>query len=86
MNTYKIHNNLNRTLSQWSVSFLGLRKKMKGYKLWDLTSYKVIINKNVLFDEDWMIKLGCSKEEKVQGKVDERTIVQVELVDMVISL
>lgn len=33
-----------------------------------------------------MIKLGCSKEEKVQGKVDERTIVQVELVDMVISL
>lgn len=33
-----------------------------------------------------MIKLGCSKEEKVQGKVDERTIVQAELVDMVISL
>ena len=36
--------------------FLGYGKGVKGYKFWDLTANKVVINRDVVFDENSILK------------------------------
>ena len=42
--------------------FVGYGDGVKGYRLWDPTSHKIIINRDVVFDEMSLMKLdveGC---------------------------
>jgi hypothetical protein len=61
--------------------FLSFKKGVKGYKLWDLVVQKVVISRDVVFDEKSMTK--AFKEEKSQAAESSnnigRSIVQVEL-------
>uniref|UniRef100_A0A2N9HC61 Integrase catalytic domain-containing protein n=1 Tax=Fagus sylvatica TaxID=28930 RepID=A0A2N9HC61_FAGSY len=61
--------------------FLGFKKGVKGYKLWDPVAQKVVISRDVVFDEKSMTK--AFKEEKSQAAESSnnigRSIVQVEL-------
>ena len=36
--------------------FIGYQEEVKGYKLWDPTNKKVIISRNVTFDESELLK------------------------------
>jgi hypothetical protein len=36
-------------------TFLGFEKGVKGYRLWDPVSKKKVINKDVIFDETFML-------------------------------
>ena len=45
--------------------FLGYGKGVKGYKFWDSTANKVMISRDVVFDENSMLKR--SQDEKQQG-------------------
>ena len=61
--------------------FLGFKKGVKGYKLWDPVVQKVVINRDVVIDEKSMTK--AFKEEKSQAAESNnkigRSTVQVEL-------
>uniref|UniRef100_A0A2N9EER7 CCHC-type domain-containing protein n=1 Tax=Fagus sylvatica TaxID=28930 RepID=A0A2N9EER7_FAGSY len=61
--------------------FLGFKKGVKGYKLWDPVAQKVVISRDVVFDEKSMTK--AFKEEKSQAAENSnnigRSTVQVEL-------
>uniref|UniRef100_A0A2N9GEX0 Integrase catalytic domain-containing protein n=1 Tax=Fagus sylvatica TaxID=28930 RepID=A0A2N9GEX0_FAGSY len=61
--------------------FLGFKKGVKGYKLWDPIAQKVVISRDVVFDEKSMTK--AFKEEKSQAAESSnnigRSTVQVEL-------
>ena len=54
----------NSIQNQRSASILVLTKRVKGYKLWDPVAQKVVINRDVVFDEKSMTK--AFKEEKFQ--------------------
>jgi transposase InsO family protein len=61
--------------------FLGFKKWVKGYKLWDPVAQKVVISRDVVFDEKSMTK--AFKEEKSQATESSnnigRSTVQMEL-------
>jgi hypothetical protein len=61
--------------------FLGYEKGVKGYKLWDPVAQKVMISRDVIFDEKSMTK--AFKENKYQAtesnNSNSRSAVQVEL-------
>uniref|UniRef100_A0A2N9H6T1 Integrase catalytic domain-containing protein n=1 Tax=Fagus sylvatica TaxID=28930 RepID=A0A2N9H6T1_FAGSY len=61
--------------------FLGFKKGVKGYKLWDPVAQKVVISRDVVFDEKSMTK--AFKEDKSQAAESSnnigRSTVQVEL-------
>uniref|UniRef100_A0A2N9F9A0 CCHC-type domain-containing protein n=1 Tax=Fagus sylvatica TaxID=28930 RepID=A0A2N9F9A0_FAGSY len=61
--------------------FLGFKKGVKGYKLWDPVAQKVVISRDVVFDKKSMTK--AFKEEKSQAVESinniDRLMVQVEL-------
>jgi hypothetical protein len=61
--------------------FLGFKKGVKGYKLWDPVAQKVVISGDVVFDEKSLTK--AFKEEKSQAAKSSnnigRSTVQVEL-------
>ena len=42
--------------------FLGYGKGVKGYKFWDPTSNKAVINRDMVFDENSMLKSTYGKE------------------------
>jgi hypothetical protein len=43
-------------------AFLGYRRRVKGYKLWDLKANKAVINRNVIFSENFMLKSTQGEE------------------------
>uniref|UniRef100_A0A2N9HUM1 Integrase catalytic domain-containing protein n=1 Tax=Fagus sylvatica TaxID=28930 RepID=A0A2N9HUM1_FAGSY len=61
--------------------FLGYEKGVKGYKLWDLVAQKMVISRDVVFDEKSMTK--AFREDKYQAaesnNSNSRSTVQVEL-------
>uniref|UniRef100_A0A2N9H2K3 Integrase catalytic domain-containing protein n=1 Tax=Fagus sylvatica TaxID=28930 RepID=A0A2N9H2K3_FAGSY len=61
--------------------FLGYEKGVKGYKLWDPVAEKVVISRDVVFDEKSMTKVF--REDKYQAaesnNSNSRSAVQVEL-------
>ena len=62
--------------------FLGFKKGVKGYKLWDPVVEKVVISKDVVLEEKSMIKAIRKEEEsQVVGSSSEsgKLVAQVEL-------
>ena len=61
--------------------FISFKKGIKGYKLWDPVAHKVVINRDIVFDEKSMTK--AFKEENSQAAESSnnigRSTVQVEL-------
>ena len=60
--------------------FLGFEKGVKGYKLWDPLARKVVISRDVIFDEKSMLEI--TQEEKKQIQTDcsnNKQVMQVEL-------
>jgi hypothetical protein len=45
--------------------FLGYGKGVKGYKFWDPTANKAVISRDVVFDENSMLKSTQGKEQQV---------------------
>ena len=54
---YVMYNDQKRTkldLKSRKCKFLGYANRVKGYRLWDPTARKVIIDKDVIFVEDML--------------------------------
>jgi hypothetical protein len=68
--------------------FLGFKKGVKGYKIWDPVAQKVVISRDVVIDEKSMTK--AFKEEKSQAAENNnkigRSTVQVELDELEFQL
>jgi hypothetical protein len=43
--------------------FLGYGKGVKGYKFWDSTANKAVISRDVVFDENSILKSTQGKEQ-----------------------
>jgi hypothetical protein len=43
--------------------FLEYRKRVKGYKFWDLKAKKVLISRDVVFDENSKLKSTQGEEQ-----------------------
>ena len=41
--------------------FLGVKKNIKGYKLWDLENKKIVLSQHVTFDETSLLKSTISQ-------------------------
>ena len=41
---------------------LGVKKNMKGYKLWHLENLKIVLSKHVTFDETSLLKFTISQQ------------------------
>ena len=49
--------------------FLGVKKNMKGYRLWDPESKKIVLSQHVTFDETSLLKYTVSQQvEKTKTK------------------
>ena len=61
--------------------FLGNQKEVEGFKLWDPKANKVVINRDVSFDEKVMLQKKTRKEEKHASKNhdSDECVVQVKL-------
>ena len=42
--------------------FLGIKRNMKGYKLWDPENKKIVLTKHVTFDETSLLKSTISQQ------------------------
>ena len=50
--------------------FLGVKRNMKGYKLWDPENKKIVLSKHVMFDETLLLKSTVSQRvERMKTKV-----------------
>jgi hypothetical protein len=60
--------------------FLGYEKGVKGYKLWDPKANKMLISRDVVFDENSMLKITRGEEQQVlESGSNDKQVVQVEL-------
>ena len=60
--------------------FLGYQKEVKGFKLWDPKANKVVINRDVVFDEKPMLQ--CTKKgekQELKSCSSNEQLIQVEL-------
>ena len=46
--------------------FLGYKSSVKSYKLWRLETEKLVINRDVIFDENSMIRVLVVKDSNVE--------------------
>ena len=46
--------------------FLGYKSSVKGYKLWFLETKKLVISRDVIFDETSMIQVLAPKDSSVE--------------------
>jgi len=44
--------------------FLGVKRNMKIYKLWDLENKKIVLSKNIMFYETSLLKSTISQQEE----------------------
>jgi hypothetical protein len=58
--------------------FVGYVDGVKGYKLWDLTARKLIISRDVVFDESSLLKLELVDVEVRQEQVPQVQQIQLE--------
>jgi len=56
--------------------FIGFKKDVKDYKIWDLKDKKIILSRDVMFDETLMVKPTDSQE--VESEKINRISQQVE--------
>ena len=47
----------------WKLVFLGYLQRIKGYQLWDPLKKKVIISRDVTFDENLVLQRQDGMEE-----------------------
>ena len=59
--------------------FLGYQKGVKGFKLWDPKANKVVISRDVVFDEKAMLQRTQEEGKETPQSNKEKDIVQVEL-------
>jgi hypothetical protein len=60
--------------------FFGYEKGVKGYKFWDSTANKVVISRDVVFNENFMLKSTQGKEQQMpKSSSSDKQVVQVEL-------
>src|SRR3954464_4419626 len=60
--------------------FLGYQKGVKGFKLWDPKANKVVISRDVVFDEKIMVQCTQGEETRVpESNSSDEHAVQVEL-------
>lgn len=65
----------NGKLEPWSIKciFLGFKLGIKGYKLYHPEDWKIIFNRDVIFDESSLLKISKSdqvpNDEKIQIQV-----------------
>ena len=57
--------------------FLGFKKGVKGFKLWDPSSQKVVVSRDVVFDESHIVKSNYNSQAVDENK--KGSTVQVEL-------
>ena len=57
--------------------FLGFEKGVKGYRLWDPISNKMVTSRDVIFDEAFMLKQN--EAETCDDSPQEKLTVEVEL-------
>lgn len=68
--------------SKQQCIFLGYEKGVKGYKLWDLKTSKVVISRDVVFNEKAILTNTQNKEEQLpERKRKDKQVVEVELQD-----
>ena len=62
--------------------FLGYKSSVKGYKLWCLETKKLVIRKDVIFDETSIIQVLAPKESSVETvqRVDKHVEFETSLV------
>ena len=41
--------------------FLGFKREMKGYKLWDSEDWKIVLSRDITFDESFIVKTSSSQ-------------------------
>ena len=56
--------------------FLGFEKGVKGYRLWDPISKKMVTSRDVIFNEAFMLKQN--EPETCDDSLQEKLIVEVE--------
>ena len=52
--------------------FLGVKRNMKGYRLWDPENKKIMLSRHVTFDETSVLKiyrLSAGGENRDQGSI-----------------
>ena len=60
--------------------FLGYKKGVKGYKLWDPEAKKVVINRDVVFDESSMLKtVRDNQKSEAEDTSNDDQVIQVEM-------
>ena len=69
---------LSQTLDQRLVHFVGFDDVTKGYRLRDPTSHKIVISKDVIFNESTLIKLENVKVDVEQEHVLSKQVVELE--------
>jgi hypothetical protein len=58
--------------------FVGYGDGVKGYRLWDPTAHKIIISRDVVFDESPLIKSDIVEVEMKQEQVPQNQQIQLE--------
>jgi hypothetical protein len=52
---------------------IGYPKNTKGYKLWDINAQKVVISRDVLFEEVKLFTEMCELEDKIDKEIQQNT-------------
>ena len=58
--------------------FLGYDDVMKGYRLWDPTPHKIVISRDVIFYEYFLIKSENVRVDVEQGQVISKQLIHLE--------
>jgi hypothetical protein len=48
---------------------IGYPKNTKGYKLWDINAQKVVISRDVLFENVKLSTESCELEDKIDNEI-----------------
>ena len=58
---------------------LGVKRNLKGYKLWDSENKKILLSRYVTFDEDSLLKFTISQQVKRMKTKDRSQWVEVDV-------
>lgn len=75
---YKMSKDQSLIQNQRGCIFLWYEKGVNGYKLWDPTTHKAVINGDV-FDEEYMINSNKEATNQQAGGDSQKTSIQVQL-------
>ena len=58
--------------------FLGIKRNMKGYQIWDPENKRIVLSKHVTFDETLLLKSTVSQQVKMMKTKDVLQRVEVD--------